>query len=139
MISLKKLMMSFMEGVKKGQGVHEKESVERKPAEEELITEEDILKAIDNLPLKQEKTVKVPTVGIWSQLEYLHKPDMHGLDKVKQDDRLYFTIPVGWTYDDEGMNIQYWYITFPVDGSSNDITEFYSHSKIDEISFPGVD
>ena len=123
-----------------------------------LVTEDDILQAIDDLPYTPEvvelepvseetrilneeldsaNLVKVEMVGIWANFEYLHKPEMHGLGSIKIDERLYYTVPVGWTYDDD-VEIQYWYITFPIDGTEEDIIEFFSNIKIDEISFPGV-
>ena len=101
-----------------------------------LITEEDILRAIDDLPdapVKPVKTVKVKSPGTWSTFNNLYKPEMVGLENIKQDDRVYFTIPAGWSYNDN-LEIQYWYMSFPFGGTVDDIVEFYSYSEIDDFS-----
>jgi len=125
--------------------------------EKSLATEEDILKAIDDLDenfivsyvpeakkveaveaVEEVDTVQLPLTPCWSNFEYLHKPDLGGLEEVGADNRVYFTIPIGWTYDDD-YTIQYWYLTFPLGCVEDDIIEFYSPVKIDDIKFPGVE
>lgn len=155
MFNWKKLIGSAVElGVDTLSEVKKKveQSLDKKQEpEQSLVTEEDILQAIDELPIEYGKKVeqenslpkdvnyiKTDIAGTFASLEYVFKPDMHGLESIHVDERPYFTIPIGWTYDDS-MDIQYWYMTFPLGGTEDEIIEFYSPVKIDEINFPGVE
>lgn len=106
--------------------------------EKNLKTEEDILQAIDALypesvvneePRIQERDkregvnyIKVKTPGCYSKFEYI------GQDTIKsftegglEDSRPFFVIPCGLdTYETNSL----WFITFPVGGSTDEITEF---------------
>lgn len=120
------------------------EFLEEHAQEKKLVTEEEILRAIDDLPpLPKKETsqksmdigfiekgydekdnmVEVPRPKSWSLFKYLGKPEYQGLTNVERDRRLYFTIPCGWEWDDA---VKFWFITFPLDGLNDDVVEFFT-------------
>lgn len=109
------------------------------------LTEEDILKAIDDLegdyqpsPYSYDKEtnyIKVKSPGVWSSFQYLYKPNMVGLEDIKEDSRPYFTMPVGWGFSEDGLESEYYYITFALDNAYNNITEFMTKTKLDDLMY----
>lgn len=92
------------------------------------LTEEEILKAIDELAEeeikkaseekeKEDRIVKVPSVGLWSTFKYLSNV---GIDE-NGDYRLYFVVPFSLSKDDTTNIVDY--ICFPYNGTFFDITE----------------
>jgi hypothetical protein len=110
---------------------------------EALRTEEDILSAIDMLPseitnekketVETEETkkdwykdtnyVKVTSPKCYSKFEYIKTADFYGLPKEKDDTRPHFLIPCGLEWDG---SLKFWFMTFPANGTSKDITEFFT-------------
>lgn len=101
------------------------------------LTEDDILKAIDNLPNEIEEIEKepvpswhkgatwttVPQTPCWSEFKYLGKPEFKGLPDIQSDDRIYFTIPCGFEWD---QSIKFWFITFPANCDNSGIKDFFT-------------
>lgn len=106
-----------------------------------LITEEDILRAIDDLPDKTmpnksntelyegASLVKVPKPKSWSDFKYLGKPEYRGLSYIEMDPRVYFTIPCGFEWQ-EGQT-RYWFITFPLNGDYEEVQEFFTLATLE--------
>lgn len=106
--------------------------------EKNLKTEEDILQAIDALypesvvneksdaptDNKQEGVnyTKVRTPGCYSKFEYIGQDTVRSFTEGGlEDSRPFFVIPCGLdTYETNSL----WFITFPVGGSTDEITEF---------------
>lgn len=75
---------------------------------------------IEDIPTKY---TKVPSVGVWSNFKYLGLPSIRGIESIKIDNSIYFTIPCGWEVDPDP---KFWYMCFPFDGTSSDVIEFFS-------------
>lgn len=104
-----------------------------------LASEEEILRAIDELVEKDKKSstpritkhnpyegvklVKVPTPGTWSLFKYIGIPALKGLEELRSDPRVYYTIPCGWETD---PTLKFWFICFPTGGDVDEVNEFFT-------------
>jgi len=77
------------------------------------------------------KKVKVKSPKLWGNWNYLFKPSLAGLDEIKEDDRLYFTFPAGWEMG--SSDIEYWYISIPLNGTVDETIEFYTPARIEDV------
>ncbi len=102
---------------------------EDKNKEQPLYTEEDILKAIDALPVeepeplgytKEELNCEVKEVKIWSSFEYLSEPPS---GNTPEDKKFFYIVPTGLEYGEE---TKAWYLGVYFNASINDIFEFYT-------------
>ena len=75
-----------------------------------------------------EPAVEVEVGPLWSLFKYLYKPVEPGLEDIAKDDRLYFTIPLGFVLD----TMNYHYFTFPAGGTDDDITEFFYKKNLQD-------
>jgi hypothetical protein len=73
--------------------------------------------------LKSTKCVSVPGVGVWSSFKYVGLPPIRGIEALKADNRVYFTIPCGWELD---PSPKFWYMCFPLDGTPEEVVEFFT-------------
>ena len=100
------------------------------------MTEDDLLKAIDALPSREEPEedkvtgwykdatwVKVPAVPCWSEFKYIGKPELKGLPEIEEDGDIYFNIPLGFEW---GTSVKFWFITFPLNCSHEKVREFFT-------------
>lgn len=92
-------------------------------------TEEDILAAIENLPVdppepvgyqEDELTGKVPKVGTWSMFQYLTDSPSGIEDENK---KFFYAIPCGREF---GQEVKIWYLGAYLNGTYEDIFEFYT-------------
>lgn len=95
---------------------------EQKELQDQLTDEE--VSELLSFPTEEQTLISVPSVPIWSLFKYLVKPDMKGLENIKKDKRVYFTIPSGYDVSEDG-DVQVWFMTFPVGGQKEDIKEFF--------------
>lgn len=107
------------------------------PKSQPVLTEEDILKAIDKLPKEVKEPVEVktsdwykganwvsaPYIKCWAEFKYLGKPEFQGLSEIDRDRRIYFTIPLGYEWEED---IKFWFVTFPFGGKPGEIKEFFT-------------
>jgi hypothetical protein len=94
-----------------------------------LSTDVEVEEVVEEEVEKDIKTFTVELKPIWSLFKYLYKPQSHNLMSIYNDDRLYFTIPLG-PVDELG---KFNYITFPLCGSPEEVTEFYYNSITNSI------
>ena len=107
-----------------------------------LATEEEILQAIEALTaaekrktkalpvtktivteVKDEKLVSVRVPGCYSLYKYIGVPSIQGLEKIKNDTRIHFTIPCGWEVE---PTLKFWFLCLPFDCEKDDISEYFT-------------
>jgi len=104
-----------------------------------ILTEEDILKAIDELPTMAPSPeqsiptkepepidynlVKVPKPKSWADFQYLGKPEFRGLPSIERDNRIYFTIPCGFEWE---PSLKVWFVTFPLNCHDDGVQDFFT-------------
>jgi len=104
------------------------------------ITKQDMLDTIDDLESNYTSNIKndvctytkIKSPKVWSLFQYILKPDMSGLEDIKEDNRVYFTIPAGWGENKTTMDIEYYYFTFALNDTVEDMIEFMTKVKIED-------
>ena len=107
------------------------------------MSEEELLKAIEDLPVEEPVSeehaseevitttpwcegaswIKVPKIKCWSEFKYIGKPEFRGLPEIDTDERIYFTIPCGFEWD---QTIKFWFLTFPASCDDKEIKDFFT-------------
>jgi len=107
-----------------------------------MMTEEEILQAIDQLPDNKvdapvpnhwpinDTYTKVDKPHCWTEFKYLGKPNFKGLPNIETDNRVYFTIPCGFEWD---QSLKFWFLTFPANCYDDEIKEFFTAVNPSEV------